>query len=314
MTAALLALGSAMAYAVSTVIGHRAATSALTGDGPGWARAGRLLRRPGFVLGQTLGALGLVLHAAALAAGLVVVVQPILCVGLVLALALGALADRRHRDRPLPGRGQWWAAGMVVAGLVVFLTSAAPTAGTGSAVGWALPVTVGAFAAGSAAVGSAVHRGRLRRPAAALAACSGLAFGLTGVLLKAVLSLPVTAWPLAWPVYALAGVGLAGTALAQWSYAAGPLVQSQPMASALEPVVAVALAGPVFAEGVAGGPVAHLAQLTGLVLLVVGVIGVGRFAGDRDVPAGGGDPPEDDDPADGDPVLPVRAPLLAAHG
>ncbi|MCO7220046.1 DMT family transporter [Klenkia sp. PcliD-1-E] len=304
MTAALLALASASAYAVSTVIGHRAAAYALSGDGSWWSRAGRLLRRPGFVLGQALGALGLVLHAAALAVGLVVVVQPILCVGLVLALALGALVDRRHPDRPLPGRGQWWSAGMVVAGLVVFLTSAAPTAGSGAAVSWALPAAVGALAAASAAVGFAVHRGRLRRPAAALAACSGLAFGLTGVLLKAVLALPVTAWPLAWAVYALVGVGLAGTALAQWSYAAGPLVQSQPVASALEPVVAVALAGPVFAEGLAGGPVAHLVQLAGLVLLVAGVVGVGRCATARDARRGSSDPAGDED----------RVPVLASYG
>lgn len=314
MTAALLALASALAYAVSTVIGHRAATTAMAGSGSGWSRARRLLRRPGFVLGQALGALGLVLHAAALAAGLVVVVQPILCVGLVLALGLGALVDRGHVDRPLPGRGQWWAAGMVVAGLVVFLTSAAPTAGTVNAAGWAMPAAVGAFSAGSAVTALAAHRGRLHRPAAALAACSGVAFGLTGVLLKASLALPVTAWPLAWPVYALAGVGLAGTALAQWAYAAGPLVQSQPVASALEPVVAVALAGPVFAEGLAGGPVAHLVQLTGLVLLVAGVIGVGRLGAARETRAGGGDPLENDDPAAHGPVLPERAGALAPHG
>lgn len=275
MTAALLALASALAYAVSTVVGHRAATT-LSGPGSVWSRAAGLLRHPGFLAGQLTGALGLGLHAAALAGGLVVVVQPVLCVGLVLALGLGATVDRHHPGRPLPTLRQWCAAGLVVVGLVVFLISAAPTAGTATAMSRALPAAVGTFLLVSGAVLVVVRSGRLHRPATALGACAGAAFGLTGVLLKTVTAMPVASWATSRSVYALLGVGLAGAAFAQWAYSAGPLVQSQPIASALEPVIAVALAGPVFAEGLAGGTAAHLAQVMGLAVLVAGVAGVAR--------------------------------------
>jgi hypothetical protein len=290
MTAVLLSLASAWALAVGTVLAHRAATSAVTAPGgPGRAgplrSAGRLLRHPGFLTGQLAGAVGLVLHAAALATGLVVVVQPLLCTGLVMALALGALVDRRHPGRPLPQRRQWTAAVLVVVGLGLFLTAAAPQAGAGHAVGAALPLSVAAFVGSSAAVATAVRQSRIRRPALALGAVAGLGLGLMGVLLKVVTLLPVSSWATSWSLYALLGVGGLATAFAQWSYGAGPLVQSQPVLTALEPVVAVALAGPVFAEGLAGGMRAHAGQLTGFALMVLGVVGVARAAAARSDPA-----------------------------
>jgi hypothetical protein len=288
MTAVLLALASAGALAVGTVLAHRAAGST-AGSDPGGSllrRAGRLVGHPAFLAAQLAGAAGLALHGAALAAGLVVVVQPLLCTGLVMALLLGAVLDRGHPDRPLPRRRQWTAAVLVVVGLGLFLVAAAPAAGSGHAVGWALPAAVVAFAVLAAAVAARVHRARVRHAAAALAAVAGAGFGLTGVLLKVVVQVPVRDWPTAGPLWALIGVGAAGTALAQWSYSAGPLVQSQPVLTALEPVVALALAGPVFAERLAGGAPAHVGQLVGLLLMLVGIVEVARHtAAPPSVPA-----------------------------
>jgi drug/metabolite transporter (DMT)-like permease len=278
MTAVPLALASAWALAVGTVLAHRASSTAQTSGGGVLRRAGRLVRRPAFLGAQIAGAVGLALHGAALATGPVVVVQPLLCTGLVMALLLGAALDRRHPHRPLPHRRQWIAAVLVVVGLALFLVTAAPTAGSGHATGPALPLAVAAFGAVAAAVATGVRRSRVPHAAAALGAVAGAGFGLTGVLLKVVVLLPATSWPTAWPSYALVGVGAVATAVAQWSYSSGPLVQSQPVLTALEPVVALVLAGPVFAEGVAGGPVAHAGELTGLLLLVAGVVEVARHA------------------------------------
>jgi drug/metabolite transporter (DMT)-like permease len=283
MTAVLLALASAWALAVGTVLAHRAATATAPAAGrsgrDGLVRqAGRLVKHPGFLAAQLAGVVGLVLHGAALATGLVVVVQPLLCTGLVMALVLGAVLDRRHPDRPLPHRRQWIAAILVVLGLGLFLVTAAPAAGAGHAVTAALPLSVAAFAALSATVAVRVRRGRIRHAALALGAVAGTGLGLMGVLLKVVTVLPVVNWAGSWSSWALLGVGLVATAFAQWSYGAGPLVQSQPVLTALEPVVALALAGPVFAEGLAGGLVAHAGQLAGLALMVVGVVGVARHA------------------------------------
>jgi len=134
-------------------------------------------------------------------------------------------------------------------------------------------------------VATAVRRGWVRRPALALGAVAGLGLGLMGVLLKGVTLLPVGGWATSWSLYALIGVGGLGTVFAQWSYGAGPLVQSQPVLTALEPVVALALAGPVFAEGLAAGLLAHAGQLTGFTLMVVGVVGVARTASAPPAPA-----------------------------
>src|SRR3954463_12438669 len=117
MSAVLLSLGSASALAGGPVLAHRAATTSATGAAGRLQSVARLLRHPGFLTGQLAGVVGLLLHAAALATGLVIVVQPLLCTGLVMALALGALVDRRHPGRPLPHRGQWVAAVLVVVGL-----------------------------------------------------------------------------------------------------------------------------------------------------------------------------------------------------
>src|SRR3954447_17458848 len=132
MTAVLLALLSALSFAVSTVTQHRAATSCEVRPGR-WAAlrlAGRLLRTPAWLAGQCAAACGFVVHGVALRFGPVTLVQPLLSSGLVLTLALGALVDRRHPDRPLPDRRQWLAAVVIAGGVVTFLLAAAPRPGT----------------------------------------------------------------------------------------------------------------------------------------------------------------------------------------
>ncbi len=111
----LLALLSACAFAVSTVVQHRAATVAGQDlpQGAGCAVVGKLVRNKAWIGGQAAALTGFCLHAAALKFGPVVVVQPLLSGGLVISLALGALVDRRHPDRLLPEKGQWIAAGVV---------------------------------------------------------------------------------------------------------------------------------------------------------------------------------------------------------
>src|SRR3954447_11070681 len=128
MTAVLLALLSALSFAVSTVTQHRAATSCEVRPGR-WAAlrlAGRLLRTPNWLAGQLAAATGLLLHGVPLRFGPVPLVQPLLSCGLVLTLALGALVDRRHPGRPLPHRRPRIAPGVVVSAVVLFAISAAP--------------------------------------------------------------------------------------------------------------------------------------------------------------------------------------------
>ena len=146
--AVLLALLSACAFAVSTVVQHRAATAAGEDlpQGAVLRLVGKLVRNRAWIAGQGAALAGFLLHAAALKFGPVVVVQPLLSGGLVISLALGAVVDRRHADRVLPERGQWIAAGVVAVTLGLFVVSAMPRHGSS----YADPTALLACAGGAA--------------------------------------------------------------------------------------------------------------------------------------------------------------------
>lgn len=278
MIAVLLALLSASAFATSTVVQHRAATT--VGEQSG-ARGPvalfmRLLRTPAWLAGQAAAVTGFVLHGAALRFGPVVLVQPLLSAGLVLTLALGALVDRRHPGRPLPSRRQWIASGVVVVGLTVFLLSARPRHGV--VAGRALILLLAGAAALVAAL-LAVWWRRLpghRHKALALGVAAGCGFGITGVLLKQVVRHPPTSWHTTWPLLLMIVVGVTSIVLAQSAYQTGALIESLPPLTVLEPVVAVAIASRAYGEHLHPGWPHHLGQTAGLVLLATGVIVIAR--------------------------------------
>ncbi|SDY49870.1 hypothetical protein SAMN05661080_03664 [Modestobacter sp. DSM 44400] len=293
MTAVLLALASALAFATATVVQHRAAAAAPMGGGPVPAVGlmGRLIRQPAWLAGQAAAVVGLTLHALALSAGRVVLVQPLMSSGLVLALVLGALVDRRHTDRQLPDLSEWTAAAVVAAGLTTFLLAARPSGGVDVARPFPLLACVlGAFlVATAAAVWSAGPGARHRTRW--LASAAGVGFGVTGLVLKEVVARPL--WPVGWPLAALLGVGGVSVVLAQWSYRSGSLIQSLPLMTVLEPLVAILGSGPVFGERLAPGAAAHAAQLVGVLELGLGVVLLSRRAARRETgrPATAGLPP-----------------------
>jgi hypothetical protein len=280
MITVLLALAAAAAFSASTVAEHRGATNAAGDPHGGLVR--RLLRQRVWLAGQIAAVVGLLLHAAALRSGRLVVVQPLLCSGLVLALVFGALVDRRHPDRPLPDRLQWTAAAAVAFGLSLFLLAAQPSAGVATTPFWRTALcTAGALAGAGAAVLYGRDPGRRHR-ALAFGAAAGLAYGISGLLLKEVVGSSFGQWA-AWATLAEFGVvGGVAVLLAQWSYQAGPLVESLPVATVLEPLVAVALSGPLFAERLATGALQSTGQLLGALTLLVGIVVLARRTAERD--------------------------------
>jgi hypothetical protein len=105
---------------------------------------------------------------------------------------------------------------------------------------------------------------------------AGAGFGVTGVLLKEVVAIPVGAWWRSWPVAALLVVAAVSLPAAQAAYRAGALIESLPAMTVLEPVVAVGLASAAFGESLAGGWAARSGQLAGLILLTAGVVSLAR--------------------------------------
>jgi drug/metabolite transporter (DMT)-like permease len=279
--AALLALLSALSFATSTVVQHRAATTAGGGNAGAVQLFLKLLRTRAWLAGQCTAAIGFILHGLALRSGPVVIVQPLLSSGLVLTLVLGFLVDRRHPGRPLPSRAQWVAAAVVVIGLVLFLPAAHPRHGapTGRPLVLLLASTAALGAAGIAVWWS--HNPQRPHRALALGIAAGCGFGITGTLLKQVVRHAPTTWSTIWPLLLMVVVGVTSIILAQSAYQAGALIESLPSLTVLEPVVAVVVASRAYGEHLHSGWLHHTGQTLGLVLLAVGVIGIARAETNR---------------------------------
>ncbi len=116
--AAVIALSAACAFAVSNALQHRAAS----GVPRGVSKVGRVLlhlaRNPWWLTGTMLSFVGMLLHATALRWGSLAFVQPLLLVGLVLAIPVRAALERK-----LPLSRELRAVAITAVGLATYLSS-----------------------------------------------------------------------------------------------------------------------------------------------------------------------------------------------
>jgi drug/metabolite transporter (DMT)-like permease len=183
------ALGSALCFAVSSVLQQRGASRAPKGSGLHLSLLANLLARPMW-LGGVLAAVGTVtLQALALAAGPLALVQPLLVSALLFALPASVLLEKRR-----PSVVEWAWALLLVFGLAVFLRAAQP--GTGPALPDDGPLLLmGAVAAAVAVSAAAVGRGPGRRHRAVLLGlATGIMYGLTASLIKYTVALAAIEW------------------------------------------------------------------------------------------------------------------------
>jgi hypothetical protein len=193
----LLALLAAVLFAVGAVLQHEAADLSRT---PSGLSLRRLVKRRRWMLGQAATLLGTGTQVAALAVAPVAVVQPMLAVGLVVALGVRAL-----RTRMAPVKVELIGAALTTGGLAVFLLAAQPQQGphlpppSSVAVIAAVVVSI-ALVAGATLFGHGAHG------ALACGAAAGIAAGIGAVLISVgVRSLQEGGW-----VHALAGVAVGG--------------------------------------------------------------------------------------------------------
>jgi hypothetical protein len=274
----ITALLAAALFGVSTAFQHRSA--ALVSDGTqACERLGGFmastLRHPLWIIGIIADIGGFALHALALRAGPLTVVQPLLVSSIVFAVVLRQLLERRW-----PRRSELvWASALTI-GLVLFLTISTPT---GVVVQPADPVpafvvgvliglgVLGFFACGRHYTGSAA--------AALLGTATGLSYAAVAGLLKQDMSLlnrGVGTLAGSWSLYALVGVGAFSVVVNQLAYRAGPLSSSLPTMMTVDALVSLVIGASVFDEGFRSGPADLLGEAVGLALMLAAAVGLTR--------------------------------------
>jgi drug/metabolite transporter (DMT)-like permease len=272
MAVIAIALSSAMAAATSSILQHRSARRAPSGETH--RLLGHLLTRPAWIAGLGAAAVGLVLHALALANGQLALVQPLLISGVLFALPVSALLEGRR-----PSAREWLLAVVLVAGLATFLLASRPTPGR---VALDADVLAWSCVAGVGVVGLLVLVGvrrRSRHRAAILGTAAGVGYGLVAALIKQVTStfhFGLVAIVVDWPIYVLLAIGGATLALTQMAYRAGPLSRSMPALTVSDPAASVALGAVAFQERLAADPLSLFGQVVGFLLMAIAATQLAR--------------------------------------
>jgi drug/metabolite transporter (DMT)-like permease len=254
-----LALAAALLFALGSVLQRRV-------EGEGLLR---LARQPAWLAGLAADAGGFAAQAAALAAGRLAVVQPLLTSSLVFALLLSAALEHRRLNA-----GELRAAAAVVGGLALFLTLAQPAGGGDDAAPLAWLIT---FAACGAVC---VIR---RRSAVGLGIATGVLFGLSAALTKATVARldgGLLHAVLDWRIVALVAVGYASMALSQASLRAGTLGTAVAAQMAFDAITSLLIGVFAFGERLHAGAAAGAFALAGVALAIAGIA---ALAADRRV-------------------------------
>jgi drug/metabolite transporter (DMT)-like permease len=274
------ALASACCFAISSVLQHRGAAEAPDGSGLHLGLLAHLMARPMWLLGLLAAVGTLALQVLALASGPLILVQPLLATGLLFALPVSVLLERRR-----PSLVEWSWAALLVAGLAIFLVAAGPGAGPALPDDGRLVMVVAAGGAvGAIAAGIGYGPGRLHR-AALLGFATGIAYGLSAALMKCVVALcrqDVGALLTSWPVYALLAVGAAAIVSNQAAYQAGPLAGALPAIVIMDSVVAIIASAAAFHEDISTAALAMAFQVVGFLTMAVAIVALARQASGRD--------------------------------
>jgi drug/metabolite transporter (DMT)-like permease len=269
----VLALAAALLFALGTVLQQKAGLDEPeVAEGSSGGLLLRMAKRPVWLLGIASDALGFVAQAVALTIGRLAVVQPLLVSSVVFALPLGARFTRQRIRR-----ADIVAAAVVTASLAVFLLAADPSGGRDDAPIGQWLIAGGALGGVSAVLVLASRKAHPAGKAALLGIATGLLFGLSAALTKAVgdqFEEGVLTIFVDWHTYALLVVGYASMTLSQLSLQTGVLAPAVATSMAFDPIASVILGVTLLQEslhtttlGAAAAIAALLAALAGLAVL-----------------------------------------------
>jgi drug/metabolite transporter (DMT)-like permease len=267
-----LALLSAATFAISTSVQHQAAQKAPASAQGLAGLLGYLLRQPTWLVGQVLATCAFLLHASALNAGAIAVVQPIVVSGIVWAVPARAAISRR-----LPSLAELRAVLVTAVGLGVFLVASDPTAGRSAGLGLGTLAFAGVGVAVAAAANVAAARvvSDPRRQAFFLGVVGGVLFGLVAGCVKLALQeLNQDGWGAmltAWPTYGVLVFGAGGVLTNQRAYRVAGLSASMPVLNIVNGMTALAFGFIVFAEVPRHSPLFLLLETAALACMAVGL-------------------------------------------
>jgi drug/metabolite transporter (DMT)-like permease len=218
---------------------------------------------------------GWAMQAWALATGALIVVQPLIALNLVFALAIAAALS----DQPIR-RDQWVAVAATLIGLAIFLTLARPTEHSDAVATESDWLILALITTCGVAVLLSAGRARLGAQRAALfGAAAGAAEALMAVLSKAFADRVGKGFAstfASWEPYAVIGCGILTMLVVQSAYQVGQPTVSLPVNTVAEPVLAASVGAALFGEHlrVSGARIPLVAM--GLALMATGLVALAR--------------------------------------
>jgi drug/metabolite transporter (DMT)-like permease len=290
IAAVAAALAAAALFAGGSALQQRAAGAA-SSDGSGVRLVARLAHRPAWVIGLLLSAGAFSMHAVALRHGNLALVQPVIVSGVVFAVMVRAGLDRR-----LPSRREIIWSVVTWAGLALFIAVMPPMPDSPpeprNAALFVISVIIG--------VGLIVVLARRsddnRLRGVLLAAAGGAMFGLVAGLLKLFLTQTSNGWLHAfthWSPWAMLAVGACAILLNQRAYQVVRLSVSAPVLNVVQVIVAIGFGLIVFRERLSEGPGTLMAEILGLLVVIVGVQQLASYQQRGSRPTRGAEPADE---------------------
>jgi len=262
--AALLALLSAVGFSFSTSFQHLAAGRVHVDVTHPVRVLLSLLRSPRWIVGSMIGLTAWFLHALALNLGTLALVQPIILLGVVLAVFVRAAIDRRW-----PGRHEVLGVVVTIVSLIA-VVSVADTEHRAVRPDTSAMLTVVAVALVIAVVVTRSSNQLPRRGVAAftLGATAGMLFGVTACLMKvagrAVGDHGVLGALGTWSPWALLLGAFVAMSLNQRAYQLSRLSHSMPVLNVTSVLLSIVLGALMFGENLSTAPLALAVQALGL--------------------------------------------------
>lgn len=270
--AILFGLASALTIAWGTVVRHRVAEDS---GGTDTSSVVAAITRVRWWAGLGLSFLGYAFQIVALGFGTLLVVQPILVLSLMFTLPLSAKLSGRRISKSETA----WAALLTVA-VAVIVVLGRPQAGVAqpSLPRWLTALGIGVVI--FVVMYLASLRLRSSNRALILGSITGGIMGYVAVLSKAVTDIfsrsGVPDLLISWELWGLIGLAVIGTAVQQASFNAGPLKNSLPAMTVVEPIFAFALGYTILGEKFDVSGYQWIYMAAALVIMIVSTVVLSR--------------------------------------